>query len=435
MNSQIVQGKGNLLDIVREYDLSLTGNYIRINGNDPERIEKGQGFMQKNGKRYLLRSDATCEDKSDATFAGLFNSLEVTSNNFEEVANRIEVPHNLATLNPLKLQEYFTLLQKEKIERVNEYFDFISTEKGQRDYYIHVDEINRLKKEINSLESILTQLNFAPGVISFDYFQKRLKNNFLSKDAKKIDRYSKFREVSMFDSRMDFILHEFYDFNQVLMMQHPNYEDLIHVEFFFEDKMGYPCSKSFDFFIEDKDRFKDIYSIPGLTDLVTHYQNLMKDSRLDKNYSYLMEAGVEPTKIVQLRPFLKKELVEIDKDKYRNQNGPIISSILGNIPSEGIVFDFDKITNSYPGLYLKKKKLKKDELPYDVSLNKEIKVMIEDRCSYTLYLEHSGVLNLEKVISYDNSLLSKAYLKEIWGAPKIRYFEIGPGIRRFEVVE
>ena len=439
MNSQIVQGKGNLLDIVREYDASLTGNYVRINGNDPNRLEIARGFM-KPTKRYLLRSDATCEDGRGATFAGLFNSLHVTSENFEEIAERISTPHDLATLNPLKLQEYFTTLQRKREKSFQEFNEYLLSDEAKvsEGYYYGLDELKSKGREIVKLDKILSQMNFAPGINLIQNFEKILDSdiNFFG-NAKSIARYAEFRGVSMVDSRMDFILHERYDFNQLLMMEHPNYEGLMHVEVFFKDRAGYALSESLDFFIEDKDRFRKGTRIPGLEDIVTHYQELMKDPRVNQNYSYVMEAGVEPTRIVQLRPFLKKELVEIDKNEFRKdeEEEQQIVRILGNISEEGIIFEYDANTRSYPGLLFTRKKFNKEDLPYDVYKNQEIKVIIEGRCSNNQYLEHAGLLNLERVISYDNGYQSRGYLKEIFGAPKIRYYQRELGERVFEVVK
>lgn len=84
-----IAGKGNGIDFIRDtLGTKLSGEYIRLKGNDPNFYEKARKFMNE---PCLLRSDATCEDGYNASFAGFFESIFLlNSNGIESEKNKIE---------------------------------------------------------------------------------------------------------------------------------------------------------------------------------------------------------------------------------------------------------------------------------------------------------------------------------------------------------
>ncbi|MFH2021329.1 MAG: hypothetical protein ABIJ34_08000 [archaeon] len=392
--NHVVQGKGNLLDTIREYNPDLTGEYIRIRGDDSDfaRIAN-QYYDRKDGFDLILRSDATVED-GIPTFAGCFRSLRKILHSSYNLVSGEYYPVDIAGY---LISDPLTLASKNF-----KLFGNLCSRFGLDEVVFDLDLLNRIKAKDDWDMHLSPRLN----------------------EARDILRYANFRGVDLVDARMDFILHKIYCGTSVLISEHPNIEGMIHVEY----KIGNWESSDIQYPEElNKIPFKDV------AELVKAYVDLIKQLRLKgkiaDDYCYVAEGIAKPRKIVQLRPYFKKDITE----------APQHIQIIGRIPKEGILFEYDDEMKGYPGLDIAPSI--RSFINYYHSLPREIweynypsRVIVTQINEGHRYLSHIGIINIEGVDTFDNSQNAINSFSAVNGSSKIRYFQKENGERMFEAV-
>jgi len=445
MSDTFIRGKGNLLDVIHEIDPEITGEYQRLRGDDPEILEKARKTIrQSQAKEFLVRSDATCEDYFDekrvATFAGMFGTFPFkswrlsTPGYLESVFHEISDVHDFATLNPEKMQAVIDhlvhVLSREKQLMKKAPKKAVITE----EYGLKLSERKLLLNRLRNLivpgatgEKYLRRLKKAAESLYICDGRQAVAVSEIPFRAQYIEEYARFRSIDMSDSRMDFILHQKYPGRQILISEHPNIGELFHYEKSYYNLSLGETWRSRDVFLDEiKHRRDDVeFLLTAFVDILTQ---LRKDRVIPEDVAYVAECLDESRKIVQLRPYFMKEPGKGNK------------KVIGNIPEEGLLFEWDddeeryislleirSITNPAASVY--------GTLPFDVENNEQIRLILNDQHRHNCFLSHTGLRNLEAAMTYDNSCTSYKDLVDLCGPEKVRYFEKPDGSRTFETIE
>jgi hypothetical protein len=144
-----------------------------------------------------------------------------------------------------------------------------------------------------------------------------------------------------------------------------------------------------------------------LPEILDKYRELVKG--LDQRFVYVAEAGINPDRIVQLRPFFK-----------RNKHPRGCFNFLGIAPEEGIEFNFKD--GKYPGLHVTSSSAGTFVLPDDVVRDEKINVYVWGT-NHGHYMSHAGLRNIEspEIFHFEEKIFFD--YRKIKGAKTIRYIQ------------
>lgn len=469
MNEKFPVGKDGLLNVIKDVlGENKTGRFLELNGTDLAFNSKSQAFMEvKFSEKYLLRSASTVECRTvGASFAGLNESDFVNWQNIEEVRNQVSLPFGLVVGDKKAWNVFFSKLKKslpnsgdlvndiintkQSIKVLSDEYDKLLEGVERGDYanypegYLELEdkiddlwgyglnydrkELKKLlekKKEFRILKEEIQR--FVDKNVGISEVRHRCKERgFLGygsplekilEKAEVIENYAQNRGVSLEGAQMNFILHEYFDGERVILMRHPNNPNEIHIEHYNLEKNGYTSKMeetsspiTYDCGISDRgNRF--FY-------LTQDYLKVLNEGNLDENITYLMEARVNSKgehRCVQLTPSFS----------FSN-NSEMEYWHFGEMPSDGYEYDIQRVRRDLIE-YVEKEsgqkmvvvdfnRLSKNGLPLDIILEKNIhSLFICGEMAMNHYLDHVGLRNLERVkyvnLAHNNLSLNNFYSK------------------------